>query len=497
MKNFKLSFFSMLVALLFVTACTNDEPVVQDQQQTEESQSISTSLNQLSLQFDQNGNFTADNNPAGNVVFDFCFDFVYPITLSYNNGSTVSVNGLDDLVTVILNSNDELYVNGIAFPFDVEVYDEESDAIVVETINNEEEFEDLIEDCDFDDFEICECFEVYDPVCVEIIDPNGEVFTITYPNSCYAECDGFTEDDFVDTCEDDYSNGPECFELNYPFDIIINGDTVVTINSEEEFGNVLYDVYDFNFVYPFTVTLDNGDVVTVEDEEDVEDLLEECYDDYGGNNECEECEDAGDVPVCIEIDNGQGTEVVVLPNMCYAICLGYSQDDVVECEDDGNPGECEECEDEAIDPVCIEYTTPSGETVIEIFPNLCFAECLGFSEDDVVDCENEADCSEDAIVNALVECVWYSSSSLNPNGAGGIFNFSADGTVSVTLQNSTFTGTWETTSNPSTGEVFMFISLPEPYADISSLDWTVTQCAEGFIALESGNEFLGFEQECD
>ena len=444
MKNFKLSFFSMLVALLFVTACTNDEPVVQDQQQTEESQSISTSLNQLSLQFDQNGNFTADNNPAGNVVFDFCFDFVYPITLSYNNGSTVSVNGLDDLVTVILNSNDELYVNGIAFPFDVEVYDEDSDAIVVETINNEEEFEDLIEDCDFDDFEICECFEVYDPVCVEIIDPNGEVFTITYPNSCYAECDGFTEDDFVDTCEDDYySNGPECFELNYPFDIIINGDTVVTINSEEELGNALYDVYDFNFVYPFTVTLDNGEIVTVEDEEDIEDLLEDCYDDY---------------------------------------------------DDDY---ECEECENEPIIPVCIEYTTASGETVIEVFPNLCFAECLGYSAEDAVDCEDQsADCNENDITNNLTECEWYGFSSVLDQSDILSTIFGADGSITIEIENAVYTGTWEVSSSPN-GGLFMFFDLPEPLDSISNLDWMVVECSSEYILLQSNNDFFALEKDCE
>lgn len=444
MKNFKLSFFSMLVALLFITACTNNEPVVQDPQQTEESQSIATSLNQLSLQFDQNGNFTADNNPAGNVVFDFCFDFVYPITLSYNNGSTVSVNGLDDLVTVILNSNDELYVNGIAFPFDVEVYDEDSDAIVVETINDEEEFEDLIEDCDFDDFEICECFEVYDPVCVEITDPNGEVFTITYPNSCYAECDGFTEEDFVDTCEDDYySNGPECFELNYPFDIIVNGDTVITINSEEDLANALYDVYDFNFVYPFTVTLDSGETVTVEDEEDIEDLLEDCYDDY---------------------------------------------------DDDY---ECEECENEPIVPVCIEYTTPSGEVVIEVFPNLCFAECLGFSSEDVVDCEDQsADCNENDIAANLTECEWYGFSSVLDQNDVLSTTFSADGSITIELEDTVYTGTWEVSSSPA-GGLFMFFTLPEPLNGISNLDWTVVECSAEYILLQSNNDFFALEKDCE
>lgn len=446
MKNLKFALFSMLMVLFLVTSCTNDEPVVQEQQETEESQSITTSLNRLSVQFDQNGNFTADNNPAGNVVFDFCFDFVYPITLSYNNGTTVDVNGLDDLVTVILSSTQELYINGIAFPFDVETYNENSDAIEIVTINNEEEFAVLIEDCGFDDFEECVCVEVYDPVCVEITDPNGETFTITYPNSCYAECDGFTEDDFVDTCEDDYySNGPDCFTLNFPLDIIVNGDTVITINSEEELGNALYDVYDFNFVYPFNVTLGNQEVVTVTNEEDLEDLLEDCYDDYNVPNDCEACEDA------------------------------------------------------PIDPVCIEYTTPSGEIVTEVFPNMCYAECLGYTEDNIIECEDDNNqgsvCEQEVIEGVFEECNTWEA---NVSGSTFDYLFNEDGTLEISSPNSgvVASGTWEIGYDTIQAVTFIILSTD---SDNFTTVWFFINCdGEGnFDVITNGGVATDVESACD
>ncbi|WP_111683644.1 hypothetical protein [Winogradskyella tangerina] len=506
MKKIKLGLLSFTIALLAFTSCTNNEPVVVDQQVTEESQSIITSLDQLSQQVDSNGNFSAQNNPAGNVVFDFCFDFVYPLTLSYNNGTTVTVNSLDELVDVIIASTNELYINGIAFPFDVEVYNDDSDAIEVVTINNEDEFIDLLDDCDFDGDDDCACYEVYDPVCVEVTDPNGTTFTITYPNECYAICDGFDEDDFIEDCEDDYYTGDLfCFEFVFPLDIVINGDTVVTVDSFEDLGNTIYDVYDFNFVYPFNVTVE-GEIETIEDEDDFEDLLEDCFDDYDDDydEECEECEDAEFDPVCIEFTTPNGvSETIVFPNLCYAICEGFSEEDVIECENDNNPNECEQCEDEEFDPVCIEITSGSGDIEIVVFPNMCFAECLGYDESNVVDCEDDnepEECTAEDIADYLTECEWYAVSSVGdtPNEPLGLFTFNADGTVTVTTDqnDTTVTGQWEVTSNPS-GEVFMFISLPDPFGGISSLDWTVFECSEYFIGLQSNNDFLAFENVCD
>ena len=144
MKNFKLSIFSVLTVLLAFTSCTNEETIVDTQQNTEESESITTTLGRLSQQYDENGNVDQTNNPAGNIVFDFCFDFVYPIDLSFNTDTTVTVNSLDELIDIYSSSTENLFINGIAFPFQVETYNENSNALEIETINNEDEFFNLL-----------------------------------------------------------------------------------------------------------------------------------------------------------------------------------------------------------------------------------------------------------------------------------------------------------------------------------------------------------------
>ena len=150
MKNFKFIFLTLLLGLLFVTSCENEEGIIEDPQNvTQQSDAIVTALDRMSENFDQSGNIESNNSAAGNLIFDFCFDFVYPLTLSYNNDSTVTVDDLNDLIDVIVNATEDLYITGIAFPFDVEVYDDTTDSIIIQSINNEAEFLSLISTCDF------------------------------------------------------------------------------------------------------------------------------------------------------------------------------------------------------------------------------------------------------------------------------------------------------------------------------------------------------------
>jgi len=287
MKNFKVSIFSVLIVLLAFTSCTNEETIVDTQQNTEESESITTTLGRLSQQYDENGNVDQTNNPAGNIVFDFCFDFVYPIDLSFNTDTTVTVNSLEELIDIYSSSTENLFINGIAFPFQVETYNENSNTLEIETINNEDEFFSLLEDCNFDEIEDCYCTEEYDPVCVNVTDLDGELFTISYPNACYAICDGFTEDDFSEECEQDYDSGAgECFEFVYPISIILDEGDPVIVNSREELFNATYGAYHIDLVLPLDIIIEGDTVVTINDYDELEAIIEECFGDSYGDIDC-------------------------------------------------------------------------------------------------------------------------------------------------------------------------------------------------------------------
>ncbi len=441
MKKFKLAIFSIAMVLLVFTSCTNEETIVDPQQNTEESESITTTFNQLSRQFDQNGNLNSDN-PAGNVVFDFCFDFVYPLDLSFNNGTTVTANSLDDIIDLIISSTDELYVNGIAFPFNVETYNESTNAIEIVTINNEDEFITLLNSCEFDDPQDCICTAEYDPVCVEVSDINGETFTITYPNACDAECDGFTEDDFVDNCEEDYNpSGNECFTLNYPLSIVTADGTTFTVNSEEELSTATYGLYEFDFVYPFTVTLENEEVVTVNSSEDFETILSDCY-------------------------------------------------------EDNTPNECDECLDAVYDPVCVEV---NGQTYA--FDNACYALCAGYTEDNFVECNSTSDCSTDEISSALINNDGWVIGDYNGSQEFDVYDitFNADGTLEWTANDgAAFSGSWSIEDNPATGGNTLTLIFSGPNLQEVTGSWRVIGCdLPCFIAFQLDNNTMVLSRSCD
>ena len=239
MKKYVKLIFGFLLILVISIACTNDDSNI-ELAEVHQSTSIQNALNQLRNYYHEDGTINEDMNPTNNLVFDFCFEFIYPLSLSYNNQVIVTVNSIEELINVIINSSQELYIDGVVFPFDVTLYDVESNELVVQTINNEEEFSNLIADCYFND--PCICTEEYDPVCVEII-ANDSVMVITFPNSCYAFCEGFTESDLVN-CE----NNTEC--TIHDLDVITgdcNSDNTynMTINFQyEEIGEQDYfDLY--------------------------------------------------------------------------------------------------------------------------------------------------------------------------------------------------------------------------------------------------------------
>lgn len=356
MKNIKYLFFSMLIALSVLTSCQNNDDIIDDMANVTQSAALQNALNNLDLIINEDGSLIENENPTGNIIIDFCFDFVYPINLVYNTGTTVEVNSFEELIEVLINSTQELFIVGIEFPFQVEVFNQDNDEIEIITINNEEEFLALIESCGFEDD--CICPDVVDPVCVEITTPNGETILISFGNPCLAECEGFTEEDFVDcgdtSCEDEcpQEEDPVCVEIITP-----NGGT---------------------------------DIIT---------FLNACYAECEGYTEedfidcdisCEdECPDEYD-PVCVE---AQGM-IIEFDNFCLAQCEGYTQEDLVDCE--------VSCEDECpdvYDPVCV--LTNNGD--IEEYDNFCLAMCDGYDQGDLVDCENDG--CEVGEINVLVgEC---------------------------------------------------------------------------------------------
>ena len=285
MKTYRLKISILLVLALTLSlfTCNSNDELSLDGETN--NTNLARSMSELMDQFDADGNPEESQNPSGNMVLDFCFEFVFPIDFQMNNNTIITINSLDDLVEVLLESNDELYINDILYPFDVLVFNNENDSIETLTIENDEIFGSLLDDCEFEYDEDNSCYEIYDPVCVEINNEEGDILILVYPNDCYAGLDGFNENDFLEDCD-----------------------------SENEFDGDIFDTDCFGLVYPITLLNSNGDVITINSEEALSGYIEEWYSENCDN--MDDCEFDFEVqfPLTVEYfsENNQQTQTLII-----------------------------------------------------------------------------------------------------------------------------------------------------------------------------------------
>lgn len=151
-----------------------------------------------------------------------CFDIIYPITLVDSNGTNTVINNEEELYT-FLDAQGEEYDPIVVYPVDVMVDD------VTLTINSDDEFETLYEECD---------------------------------------------DDWDDVI---------CFDFVYPFDMISNGVTTNVPDEDTFFDYIegLEDEEDVDFVYPLTlIDEDTGNTVIVNSLDEFEELFDSCEDEW-------------------------------------------------------------------------------------------------------------------------------------------------------------------------------------------------------------------------
>jgi hypothetical protein len=335
MKIRKIFLLFLTIFLFFFSSCTQTGS---DKTPKEvDAPSMVEVMDLLTSQFDSSGNLRQDENPVGNIVFDFCFNFVYPLELSYSNGNTKEVQSLENLVFVLIaDSSEEQSVSGIVFPFSVEVFNSQSAAIEVVSIQDVDEFESLVENCDFENDRFC--IEIYAPVCVKVSDTAGDAFVVTYPNACYADLDGFNEEDFIEDCKEGTNIGDlfdrKCFDLDFPLTIKTgSGESIesIALESELELEKTIYELYHWEYQFPISITKEDGSEQILESTESLNALLEQCYGDYWKMN-CMCTKEYN--PTCIQITdplNPEKTYTKVFSNPCEAICAGFKEEDFVEC----------------------------------------------------------------------------------------------------------------------------------------------------------------------
>lgn len=274
MKKLKILFLFTAISLATLYSCTDNDSV-KNEVETKKSFSLRTTLNELKKANNISGKNTA-NTPAD----PFCFEFVFPLNLSYNNGTVVSVSSLNGILDLLINETATQYIEGIEFPFQVNVAT--ADSANPLTINNEADFEALIESCGFENYE-------------------------------------------------DYVATGICYDFVYPYSIVNQAGDTIVINSEAELfeavsttvGNDIYEL-----VFPISVTYQGQTVV-----------LNSVYDLVDMDNNCVTSTDPCDcdliyAPVCVATTIG----IVEFPNACIAACEGFTAADFVDCTASPGPG---------------------------------------------------------------------------------------------------------------------------------------------------------------
>ena len=220
-----------------------------------------------------------------------------------------------------------------------------------------------------------------------LITGNGLDIPLTFetwvPSECYAACWGYTDYEIVecdslwddweweDDWDDDWDwdDGCECDEDD------LEGDGICILVS---LPDSLIDLTDSLFIdlgldFPLTFETWVPSECYAEcwgyTDYEIIDCDSIIYIDPWEDCDCEYSEE--DEPVCVLTDTATG-EICPFPNLCYAECAGYTIDDVVDCESMMD-FECLECFEEEVDPVCV---TDSTGLIFPV-PNLCIAECLG------------------------------------------------------------------------------------------------------------------------
>jgi hypothetical protein len=265
MKKFKLLILLLTVTATIFYSCSDSNPV-ENEAIASKSISLRSTLNALKKAHNVSGKTTLTTQDQA-----FCFNFVYPITLEYNNGTQVVVSNFEGLLEVLVSESNTFYIDGIVFPFQVQ----QEGAIT--TIDDEAEFFALIQEC----------------ANIQIV--NDFVFDFT------------------------------CYSIVYPISVINASGQTITVTNQAQLLQLVStptgnSTYHLNIVFPISVVQDNQTIV-----------INNLYDLFELNNDCGAssclCPTVY-APVCVQTPAG----VIEYSNSCFAECDGYTQNDFVSCD---------------------------------------------------------------------------------------------------------------------------------------------------------------------
>ena len=220
----------ILILLMMATmaiSCTEDEGnVTEVEKNTEEPpKEIESSL---ALRATLENMKEVQGITGRSVQNELCFQFDYPIVLSYNDDSTVEVITYNHLLSLLLEETVELHIVGIQYPFDIIQNDSN------QTFQEESEFQALISDCGYDYMEVNDVVALTD-----------DCFTVDFPITVYVngEAETFTSQAQAQEFFVNYSGTIESINFDYPFTVIMTSDdSQMTISDDYELIDLVENI---------------------------------------------------------------------------------------------------------------------------------------------------------------------------------------------------------------------------------------------------------------
>lgn len=218
-------FFLVLGLGLFVTSCADSSDATDDTTAEEYAEEV-IFRTQESINLGRLG----------------CYELVFPVTVSFPDGSTATVNSYDELKTSLIawrKDNPRVRTKPtFAFPYDV-------------------------------------------------INSDGEVITVLDEAQQRALRIACGKDRFGEGPKGHHGKGKLCFTINFPFSVALPDSTIVTLNAKEDRKLLHEAVRKFRaenpgvrvhptLVYPISVTMEDGTIVTVLSAEELRNLKNSC-----------------------------------------------------------------------------------------------------------------------------------------------------------------------------------------------------------------------------
>ena len=245
-----------------------------------------------------------------------CYMLIYPISVLDTAGTSFSANDREELIDILIENE----IANLVYP--ISVNNSEGGIIVINSLEEIEELEDDCEEDEDDDNEeseefeelienIEECFRLEYPL--DLIDFNGNIYNVSddqelenaiddyqivdfsYPISVSDangvsfvlnsleeaeeldnDCDEDEEEEEAEEFEELVEDIAECFDFEYPLDLLDVEGNVYTAQNDNQFGNTLEDQLIVNFSYPISVSDAEGETFVINSLEEAEDLEDDC-----------------------------------------------------------------------------------------------------------------------------------------------------------------------------------------------------------------------------